>query len=97
MKLQERKPTKRARVLLALVLLGVLCGIGVAQQSPCCAPNSKTDRASLQILVGTALPVRLNRGFSTKNARAGEVITGRIMQDVPLPSGNWSDRGTLET
>lgn len=30
MKLQERKPTKRARVLLAL-LLEVLCGTGVAQ------------------------------------------------------------------
>lgn len=93
MKLPERKPTKRARVLLALVLLEVLCGIGVAQQSPCCAPNSKTDRASLQILVGTALPVRLNHGFSTKNARTGEVITGRIMQDVPLPNAGKIPEG----
>jgi hypothetical protein len=35
----------------------------------------------------------LNHGFSTKNARAGEVITGRIMQDVPLPNAGKIPEG----
>jgi len=41
---------------------------------------------SLDIPVGTILPVRLNHGFSSRTAVAGQVITGRIMQAVPLPN-----------
>jgi len=45
------------------------------------------DQESLLVPPGTVLPVRLNGGFSSKNARAGQAISGRIMQDVPLPGG----------
>ena len=35
---------------------------------------------------GTILPIRLNSAISTK-AHDGEIITGRVMQDVPLADG----------
>lgn len=35
---------------------------------------------------GTILPIRLNTAISTK-AHGGEIITGRVMQDVPLADG----------
>jgi hypothetical protein len=43
-------------------------------------------KASLAIPSGTILPVRLNSTISLKCA-PGQVITGRIMQDVPLSPG----------
>lgn len=39
---------------------------------------------------GTILPVRLNNSISPKSAKPGQIITARIMQDVPLP-----DRGRV--
>jgi hypothetical protein len=42
--------------------------------------------ADLEIPAGTILPVRLNHALSSKNAQAGQEVTGRIMQDVPLPN-----------
>ena len=75
----------RARWLLALVLV---LGLGTEAQTP---SNSKGEaeqaKQILQIPVGTILPVRLNRGVSSKSAKPGQEITGRIMQDVPLPAG----------
>ena len=44
------------------------------------APNSP------QIPPGTILPVRLNHALSSKSASPGQVISARIMQDVPLPN-----------
>jgi len=35
---------------------------------------------------GTVLPVRLNTTLSSKSAKPGQLISARIMQDVPLPS-----------
>jgi hypothetical protein len=35
----------------------------------------------------------VNHGFSSRNAHAGQVITGRVMQDVPLPNGNKIPEG----
>jgi hypothetical protein len=34
---------------------------------------------------GTILPVRLNCSLNSKKSKAGQVITGRIMQNVPRP------------
>jgi hypothetical protein len=42
---------------------------------------------SLAIAPGTILPVRLNSTISSVKCRPGQVITGRIMQDVPLSAG----------
>ena len=41
-------------------------------------------------LPGTILPVRLNNSISSKNAKPGQTITARVMQNVPLP-----DRGRI--
>jgi len=41
----------------------------------------------LTIPSGTILPVRLNSTLTSAKCKPGQVITGRIMQNVPLPSG----------
>jgi hypothetical protein len=43
---------------------------------------------------GTILPVRLNRAISSAKSRPGQVITARIMQDVPLSRGVRIRAGT---
>jgi len=40
-----------------------------------------------KIPVGTILPVQLNSSLNSNKARAGEQISGRVMQDVPLLGG----------
>ena len=42
--------------------------------------------AATEIPDGTVLPVRLTKTLSSKNARPGQLISARVMQDVPLPS-----------
>ena len=44
---------------------------------------------------GTILPVRLDQQINSKNARPGQVITARIMQDVPLPTAGKIPRGSV--
>ena len=39
------------------------------------------------IPAGTILPVALNSSLNSRKAKVGQVITGRVMQDVPLPQG----------
>jgi hypothetical protein len=39
------------------------------------------------IPTGTILPVRLNSTVSSATSRTGQVITARVMQDVPIPGG----------
>ena len=41
---------------------------------------------NVRIPVGTILPVRLNHGLSSKSTRPGQIVTARIMQEVPLPN-----------
>jgi len=41
--------------------------------------------AAIMIPEGTVLPVRLNSRVSSTNSHSGQIITARIMQDVPLP------------
>jgi hypothetical protein len=43
--------------------------------------------AQSSIPAGTILPVQLNSSLRSNKARAGERITARVMQDVPLPGG----------
>ena len=42
---------------------------------------------SAAIPVGYILPVQLERTVSIKNARVGDALAARIMQEVPLPNG----------
>ena len=39
------------------------------------------------IPAGTILPVQLNASLKSNRARPGQIITARIMQDLPLPAG----------
>jgi len=51
------------------------------------ANSQSTTKSGLAIPAGTILPVRLNSTISFAKCRLGQTITGRIMQDVPLPQG----------
>lgn len=71
--------------LLGALSLAACLGIRpTGAQNPSPASTIAKARESLEIPVGTVLPVRLNHGFSSKSATEGREITGRIMQDVPL-------------
>ena len=52
-----------------------------------------TSRAAESIPPGTILPVRLNSTLSSAKAKPGQVITARVMQDVPLPDGRTIHAG----
>ncbi len=43
--------------------------------------------AQNKVPVGTILPVQLNSSLRSDRERAGEQISARVMQDVPLPGG----------
>jgi hypothetical protein len=44
-------------------------------------------RAATTVPEGTVLPARLDSTLSSKKAKPGQIVTARIMQDVPLPQG----------
>lgn len=51
-------------------------------------PNPKNATTTLGVIPsGTILPIRLNTTLSSLKNKAGQGITGRVMQDVPLPNG----------
>jgi hypothetical protein len=50
-------------------------------------PPANAGDAPLTVPSGTILPIRLNSTISSAKSKPGQIITGRIMQDVPLPSG----------
>jgi len=54
---------------------------------PKTADEQSTAKNSYAIPAGTILPVRLNPSISSAKSKPGQVITGRIMQDIPLSSG----------
>ena len=58
------------------------------------AHSSSPDDKSPVIPPGTILPVRLNSTISSAKCKTGQVITGRIMQDVPLSSGGAIKEGS---
>ena len=70
-----------------LFLLPVLlAGRPVTAQTATLVSERDPKTEKVEIPVGTILPVRLNHALSSKNAEAGQEVTGRIMQDVPLPN-----------
>jgi hypothetical protein len=58
-----------------------------ASVQPDNADDQSTAKSSLSIPPGTILPVRLNSTISSAKSKPGQVITGRVMQDVPLSVG----------
>jgi hypothetical protein len=49
--------------------------------------------AQSAIPAGTILPVALNSSLNSRKVKAGQVITARVMQDVPLSSGSTIHAG----
>ncbi len=47
-----------------------------------------------EIPAGTVLPVMLNGTLDTRHAKPGQKITGKIMQNVPLPDGSRIPKGS---
>jgi hypothetical protein len=72
--------------LIVFTLLALLGALPIAGQSAGFRAEPPAKPGELKIPVGTILPVRLNHALSSKNAQVGQDVTGRIMQDVPLPN-----------
>jgi hypothetical protein len=51
-------------------------------------------RAYSSIPAGTVIPIRLNTSLSTSKSKAGEKISGSVMQNVPLGAGEVIHRGS---
>jgi len=79
----------RLSVLLAFLLAATVSAAEVSAQTGASPQQRKTGSQPVydQVPPGTILPIRLNHGLSSKNSRSGQAISGRIMQDVPLPQG----------
>jgi hypothetical protein len=55
---------------------------------------AKADNGAITLPSGTILPVRLNSTISSAKCKPGQVITGRIMQNVLLASGGRIREGS---
>jgi hypothetical protein len=53
-----------------------------------------TATGAMAIPPGTILPVRLNSSLSSSDSKPGQIITARIMQDVPLANGGKIREGS---
>ena len=87
----------RGSIRLGVLVLALLCGFAVRAQTNTAAAGAVpcAGRDGVQIPpAGTILPVRLNHGFSSKSTRVGQQLTGRIMQDVPLPGSGKFPEGS---
>jgi hypothetical protein len=54
----------------------------------------KADSGAIAVPSGTILPIRLNSTISSATCKPGQVITGRIMQNVLLASGGKIKEGS---
>lgn len=72
------------------LFLGMLSGVNFLAQPA-------NSQQSFVIPPGTILPVRLNPTISSVKSKPGQAITGRIMQDVPLPHGAKIREGSKVT
>ncbi len=86
----------RGSIRLGVLVLALLCGFALRAQTIAAAAGAapRAGRDGVQIPAGTILPVRLNHGFSSKSTRVGQQLTGRIMQDVPLPGSGKIPEGS---
>src|SRR5262249_23921475 len=100
----RRSRSAKALILLAGLLAGFLGGGHVLARSSNLTsvgggpshvsfPPADHQTPNLQVPAGTVLPIRLNHGIGSKDARVGQTVTGRIMQDVPLPKGTKIPEG----
>jgi hypothetical protein len=57
--------------------------------------SAAASRAADSIPPGTILPVRLNSTLSSAKNKPGQIITARLMQNVPLPDGRRIRSGSI--
>ena len=74
------------RFFLASLLLVLPLGRPVIAQTAGHEGDKQPNAESFQIPIGTILPARLNHGLSSRNAKPGQRVSARIMQEVPLPN-----------
>jgi len=79
------------------VLAACFAPSGSPAQTSVSRPSGGQTQSSLTISPGTILPTRLNQSFSSRNAKPGQILTARIMQDVPLPKGQKIPAGSKVT
>jgi hypothetical protein len=65
----------------------------VVSVSSLLASNGAAESVT-SIPVGTILPVRLNSAVSSYKSKPGQKITGRVMQNIPLPHGRSIKEGS---
>jgi hypothetical protein len=95
MSVQRLRRAMQACCVLAFLLVGLSRGQGVATKTGAAAGQTERDKKNLDVPAGTVLPVRLNHGFSSKNAKEGQAVSGRIMQSVPLPNDEKIPEGAV--
>jgi hypothetical protein len=74
-------------VVLALVVVCRVVMLSHGPEIPVVAANNGAVEVPPAILVGTVLPLSLEKTISVKDAHKGEPIEAKIAQDVPLPDG----------
>jgi hypothetical protein len=84
----SRRPWTGAAVI-AFVFAELLCGFPPeSKSSTSFAGGAGGPVENINVPIGTILPVSLRHGLSSKDAHPGQLIEGRVMQDVPLPNGD---------
>ena len=80
----------------AATILGLIVGTAMVVGLPT-IPNAQaqeTATGTAAIPPGTILPVRLNSSLSSSKTQPGQIVTARIMQDVPLANGGKIREGS---
>ena len=97
MKLAGLRCARLAFSFFLVQLSNSFAGLPAAAQSSGLVADRAAKPDTLEIPAGTVLPVRLNHDLSSKTAHQGQVLSGRIMQDVPLPNNRKIPEGAKVT
>jgi hypothetical protein len=87
-------PITLAVVAASLLLPMMALSANKSVASPAARRQAPATSTTSKIPVGTILPVVLDSSLSFKNAKAGQFLSGKIAQDVPLPDGSKIRRGS---
>ena len=88
--MKQQKLSRGTTILGLIVSAAMLAGLLTVPSAQ--AQDKATGAATIP--PGTILPVRLNSSLSSSKTRPGQIITARIMQDVPLANGGKIREGS---
>ena len=84
----ERQGFRRVSVVFSLMVsTAILVGLLTF-------PRAQAQDKTTVTAAGTILPIRLNSSLSSSKTRPGQIITARIMRDVPLANGGKVREGS---